>query len=186
MWQNVMMSHRTQKPLTQSSMVLECFAQLEVESVGRCELEAIRSALTATFGDAAPSPATIARILADQGVRLRHPEILDNDSDWREGHLSALTRPDFATIDDAFATIDEIQTLARTVDPHGLTRLRQLVTKIQQEMELVADSPVCAREMKEIASEVALWLRIWLQNPTIFDDWISLRRNTPEFLSKFA
>ena len=33
--------------------------------------------------------------------------------------------------------------------------------------------------------EIANWFRIWLENPDAFFDWLDLRKQSPEFQSKF-
>ena len=53
------------------------------EVVGASELERIENAFLEHFGSTI-SPASIARVLADHGARLGHPEILQADARWRE------------------------------------------------------------------------------------------------------
>jgi len=36
-----------------------------------------------------------------------------------------------------------------------------------------------------VAAEVAQWLSVWLQNPPLFPAWLSLRRESSEFLDRF-
>ncbi len=31
--------------------------------------------------------------------------------------------------------------------------------------------------------EIATWFKIWLETPTIFDDWLAMRKNTEEFIA---
>src|SRR5260370_5015132 len=35
-------------------------------------------------------------------------------------------------------------------------------------------------------AEVAQWLAVWLQSPSLFDDWLDLRRRSPDFRKKFS
>ena len=55
------------------------------ESAGAAEFEQLQQALVERFGaQGRVGPASIARTLADNGVRLKHPEVLDADVRWRE------------------------------------------------------------------------------------------------------
>ena len=59
-----------------------------------------------------------------------------------------------------------------------LERLRQAVRSLKTELESLAKS-------KPLAAEVAQWLTVWLQNPQIFTEWLTLRQNTAEFRERF-
>ena len=72
--------------LTKNDFVVSVWEALDCESVGSRELEQIQREVAGRFGDApTDSPAAIARMLADEGACLRHPEVLECDSQWREG-----------------------------------------------------------------------------------------------------
>ena len=174
------------KGLTESESILQYWEALDAKSVGARELKTISAKFSEEFGGRAMSPAAIARTLADKGVPLCHWEVLEFDTGWRERQLLGITPRQLETIDDAIAMVDDIKTLARTLEGVGLRRLREQVLKIQQELELLARSPMVGEKIREIAPEVARWLTIWLQTPAVFDEWLSLRRNTPEFLNKFG
>jgi hypothetical protein len=178
------MAVNQQKPLTQSELIVQCWTQLVAESAGAEELRIISDALQERFGTGAVGPAAIARVLADEGVPLRHPEILDFDARWREERLVPPFPRTFETIDDALVVIGKIKVLS--VLPEHSKRLSTDISALREEMELIAKSSVASNQTRAIASEVANWLRIWLQNPAIFEDWLRLRRDSPEFLQKFS
>jgi hypothetical protein len=141
--------------------------------VGAAELRLIQDELVRRFGSDS-SPASIARVLADHGARLGHPEILQADSRWREQqHLFTPDDLAFDTIDAANAFVEKLQQLPQT------QTLRQSVQQIKQELELLAED-------RAVAREVAQWLTVWLQNPTIFAGWLDLRRSTAEFQELFG
>src|SRR6266446_7946862 len=69
---------------TKEDLIVEVWEQLDCDSVGAAELEQIQKAIRERFGEGAvDSPASIARLLADEGAILRHPEVLECDADWR-------------------------------------------------------------------------------------------------------
>src|SRR5690242_20712564 len=61
-----------------TDLIIEVWEQLDCESVGRKEIEAIEIVVRDRFGRAAvDSPMILARLLADEGAELRHSEIMD-------------------------------------------------------------------------------------------------------------
>lgn len=150
------------------------------EVVGVAELGLLQEALVERFGSEA-SPASIARVLADHGARLGHPEILEADTRWRE-------RQRFFTPDDlAFDTINSalafIEKLGQADDPQSL---RQSILLIKSELDVLATLPNVPANRRAVAREAAQWLTVWLQNPQIFSEWLALRRSTTEFQELFG
>ena len=124
------------------------------------------------------SPASKARTLADQGVQLTHPDVLDEDVRWRSARLFTAEELNFDTPAAAVAWMEK---LAGEND-----RPREAVLSLKRELELVAGSSRASEKDRQLAQEIAQWLTIWLQNPRIFGDWFALRRNTAEFVRIFG
>lgn len=152
-----------------------------MECAGAAEIDRIRQALVDRFGSQGrESPAAIARTLADNGVRLKHPEILETDVRWREAFaLFTAEELNFASIDAALAWIEKLAALPQS------TECRGFVLQLKPELELVATSRQIPLPERLIAAEVAQWLTVWLQNPQIFTDWLALRRESAEFRERF-
>jgi len=154
-------------------LIVQVWEQTGREVVGAGELSLINDALVQRFGSGS-SPASIARVLADHGARLGHPEILQADSRWRERqHLFTPDDLAFDTIEAANAFIEKLQQLEQTQS------LRQSVQQIKQELDFLATK-------RAVAREAAQWLTVWLQNPQIFTEWLDLRRSTVEFQELFG
>lgn len=165
-------------------LILDIWAGVGDESAGAAELELIQERLLEQSStQVRESPASIARTLADHGVRLRHPEILEADLRWRESQEIALFAPEelnFTTIESAAAWVEKLSAL----EPRP--ELRSLVMQVKTELGLVATSKQVSVREKQIATEIVEWLTIWLQNPPIFADWLALRRESPEFRERFG
>ncbi|HEX7774333.1 MAG TPA: hypothetical protein VF435_18050, partial [Pyrinomonadaceae bacterium] len=163
---------------TQELLIIDVWKPMDKEVVGAPELESIQETIAERFGTSV-SPASIARALADHGVRLAHPEILQADLHWRE--RNQLFTPEdltFGTIDAANALVQKIESLAEN------ERLRHEVRQFKTELDLLAANDKAPN--RELAQEVAQWLTIWLQTPRIFSEWLSLRRSTADFQSRFS
>ena len=163
--------------------IIDWWAENGNESVGAAELEQLQHALVERFGaQGRQSPATIARTLADNGVRLKHPEVLDADVRWREREQVSLFTSEelnFTSIDAAVTWIEKLAGL-----PQG-PEVRTFVLQLKGELELVAKSMLVPLPDRLMAMEVAHWLTVWLQNPAIFGDWLALRRESAEFRERF-
>ncbi len=165
-------------------LILDIWAGVGDESAGAAELELIQEKLLEQSNtQVRESPASIARTLADHGVRLRHPEILEADLRWRESREIALFAPEelnFTTIESAAAWVEKLSAL----EPRP--ELRSLVLQVKTELGLVATSKQISVREKQMATEIAEWLTVWLLNPPIFSDWLALRRQSPDFLQRFG
>lgn len=163
--------------------ILDWWAENGNESAGAPELDQIQQALVERFGaQGRESPAAIARTLADDGVRLKHPEILEADVRWREREqVSLFTAEDlnFTSIDAAIAFVEKLAGL-----PQG-PEFRSFVMQLKVELEAAAKSMRLPLPDRLVAVEVAHWLAVWLQNPAIFPDWLALRRESAEFRERF-
>ena len=160
--------------------MVEVWARTGKDVVSASDLTLIQNALIERFGSDA-SPASIARVLADYGARLAHPEVLQSDTRWRERqHLFTPDDLAFDSIDAAFAFIEKLE------QAHDKPSLRQSVQQIKHELDYLAGSSKVPANRRAVAREAAQWLTVWLQNPQIFPEWLELRRSTDEFRELFG
>ena len=171
--------------------MIEVWEALDCESLGARELEEIQSTIRERFGEGAvDSPASIARTLAEEGAVLRHPEVLEFDTNWRERFLSDLIAADdlnFSGLEEAAESIKRLEAVRTKLegDQGRLSRLRDLVLRIKEEIELVAGSRIVDEKERLLASEIVEWLTVWLKQPDLFDDWLSLRQRSAEYTTTF-
>jgi hypothetical protein len=161
---------------TKEQFIVEVWEGLGKEVVGATELNLIGNVVVARFGSAS-SPASIARVLAEHGARLGHPEVLQADASWRQRQL-LFTEEDLAltSIEAAFGLIKRVQQFES--DPPMREHLRNAVRSLKSELDSLSSR-------SQLAAEVAEWLTVWLQNPPIFAEWLDLRQNTAEFRGRF-
>jgi hypothetical protein len=173
--------------------IIEAWRQLEADSLGSLELESIRFALAREFGEGAtPSPAVIARTLAEYGVRLRHAEVLSVDTRWRTRRFNELFGPDELNFESIKSALDSMEKLDELLihfnsegDLGGQASLRQFAVDLKSELQSVAQARIKLGMEQEVAAEVGEWLTIWLQTPHIFTDWLEIRRRSESFRQKF-
>jgi hypothetical protein len=164
-------------PTTKDQVILELWEQTGSDIVNASALTLIQDALAQRFGSES-SPASIARVLADHGASLGHPEILQADVRWRERqHTFTPDDLTFNTIQSAFAFIEKLG---------QSDNQRQSILQIKSELEWLSTSSTAPPNRRAVAREVAQWLAVWLQNSQIFPDWLALRRSTTEFQELFG
>jgi len=166
--------------MTKGQFIVEAWEGLEKEVVGASELDLIADAVIERFGSAS-SPASIARVLADSGARLGHPEILQADARWRERQLLFTAEDlELTNLEAATRLVNKIEHLRNQFenDPARHENLKQAVRALKTELDPFSSN-------KPLAAEVAQWLAVWLQTPHLFAEWLSLRQNTAEFRDRF-
>ena len=162
--------------MTKEQFIVEVWEGLGAEVVSASELELIGIAFEERFG-ASIGPASIARVLADHGAPLRHPEILQADARWREKQLLFTAEDlELTSIEAALGLIKKVQQFEG--DPTKREHLRRAVRSLKSELDSLSSHT-------QLAAEVAEWLTVWLQNPQIFAEWLDLRQNTVEFRERF-
>jgi hypothetical protein len=179
---------------TKTDLIIEVWEKLDCENVGAVEIEAIEIAVGERFGrGAVDSPMVIARLLADEGAELRHSEIMEL---YVKRHARSPYDAMFfnimklADLGQAHGTIRNLENLRKKLagenDKEGLRRLREKALKGKSNALEMAADPRLANTARLENAEIAEWLTIWLQSPEIFDNWVTLRQNSNDFIEKFG
>jgi hypothetical protein len=181
------------KSRTKRDLMIEVWEELDCESVGARELEAVLEAVRERFGDGAlESPAATARLLADEGAELRHAEVLDMDARWRtqdayEPMFRNIVK--FSNFDEAAATIRRLENLrkqfARNGDREGMRRVLAAALKGKRRALMISRNAKVIERKREEKAEMAEWFTVWLNQPEIFEDWLALRHRSKEFRERF-
>ncbi len=174
--------------------MIEVWERLDCESVGARELEAVVEVVRERFGEGAvESPASLARLLADEGAELRHAEVLEMDARWRTADpYEAMFRNvlKFSTFDEAAASLKRLDNLRREFkrrnDKDGLRRVTETVLKGRQRAQMIARNQAVNERKRAEKTEIAEWFAVWLRQPEIFEDWLVLRRRAPDFRERFG
>ncbi|MCO6510729.1 MAG: hypothetical protein J5I65_08040 [Aridibacter famidurans] len=176
-----------------TDLIIEVWEKLDCESVGASEIEAIETVVREVYGEnAADPPVVVARLLADEGAVLRHPEILELDVRRRlDSPYDAMFRNilRYSTFAEAERSLRDLENLRKKLagneDKHGLGLLRNLVSAARDETKAAAGDNRYSQRERRYYSEVADWFSIWLQSSEIFDSWVKVRKATPAFKDEF-
>lgn len=185
---------------TKRHLIVATWQSLGRPSVGSRELSSIQKAIADRFGaGAVDSPASIARLLADEGAELRHPEIIEFDARWRQAQIEK-GAADFTVFDrfdapkplrlkQAEALIRKLEKLRkkfeRAGDAKALRSLKDEAVYARQTVESLAKSEKINERVRGEQVEIVEWLAVWLRTPTLFAEWLELRRRSPDFRQRF-
>jgi hypothetical protein len=181
------------------AVIVELWRELSEAPVDAWLLEAIRARLNAAFGDhVIEGPAAIARILADEGAELKHPEVIEADVEWRQAriearandsgfdHFSSLQTLTLATAEKMITELEEARKQhERTQNPEGVSQVRAIASESRRLAESIARNRSAAQNIRAAQSEIAEWLKVWLQTPSLFKEWLELRKRSDEFRARF-
>lgn len=179
---------------TKDELIIEVWEKLDCESVGSAEIEAIETAVAAEYGPAAvDSPMIIARLLADEGAELRHPEIMrlyvERASD-RPYDAAFRNLMDTESLRGALRSIRELNNLrqkyAAENDREGIRLARQTALDAKRKLKAAIDDARTEGLKRSVSIEIAEWLSVWLQTPDLFNDWVELRQRSAGFRETFG
>jgi hypothetical protein len=180
---------------TKRELIVKAWESLGRAAIGEKELGEIQRAVRDHSGEDGESPAAIARVLADEGAELRHPEVIEFDARWREAKmesesrrfkgLEALLTGKPLRLNRAEALIAKLEQLRRSGDKQAEKEARRLAVSGRQLAELRVKDRKLDRLQRAEQAEISEWLKVWIQTPSLFGDWLELRRRSPEFQKKF-
>jgi hypothetical protein len=180
------------KSKTKDDLIIEVWEALDCESVGASEILAIEKEVREMFGETAVElPMRVARKLADEGAVLRHSEILEIDARKRaetpvEVFLDSLFGNPF--LGDTLTSLRQLEA-ARTgigvEDKSVLKKLRDCAIRAKDHLQRISFDEKRGDHERREACESAEWIKIWLDSPAIFENWISLRLGSEEFQRVF-
>ena len=187
--------------VTKRGLIIEVWGRLGGPAIGEAELREIQKSVRGQFGEGAEaSPAAIARMLADEGAELRHPEVLEFDARWREAKIENDKRrfkgmADFLAgkplrLKKAERLIKKLEKLRKRAESSGdriaAKEARNIAISGRQIAELLAKDRKLNPSQRAEQAEIAEWLKVWIQTPSLFADWLDLRSRSAEFQKKFG
>ncbi|HKP38715.1 MAG TPA: hypothetical protein VJT71_17800 [Pyrinomonadaceae bacterium] len=180
------------EPQTRSEFIVTRWRRLGRPAVGARELSAIQAALQKQPGNGfVESPAAIARVLADEGAELRHPEVIECDAAWRAAHIDQLAKreptdpAEALTLAQSKELIEKLERLRSESAAGEIQRIRSIAIKARETAQRHARRKALSQTQRAEQIEIAEWLGVWIKTPNLFKDWLELRLRSVEFRSRF-
>lgn len=109
------------------------------------------------------------------------------DPPYREALAGILS---FSSFGEAEQTIMRLENLCRKYrlasDKKGVEACRRVASLGRQRAALISRNKRVNIRKRLQKQEIAVWFKIWLETPAIFDDWLAMRKNTEEFRKLLA
>ncbi len=172
-------------------LIFEVWEKLDCESIGRTEIEAIEMVVGEQYGaSAVDSPMVIARLLADEGAQLRHSEIMALFVERASDQPYAAVLRNLIRIDDLASTrtsLVEMTNLWRKYKSEGDRQgLEHVANAARNARKRALELSASRATKRDLNTEIAEWLRVWLETPEIFSSWVDIRMQTDDFKERLG
>jgi hypothetical protein len=91
----------------------------------------------------------------------------------------------FSTFAETEDTINRLDYLCRNYrlvsDKKGVEYCREVAALGRRRAELISRNRRVNNPKRLQKREIAQWFAVWLETPSLFKDWLSMRKNTEEF-----
>ncbi len=179
---------------TKNDLIIEVWEKLDCETVGASEIEAIETVVADQYGKSAvDSPMIVARLLADEGAELRHSEIMElyvdraSDRPYDAAMRHVLQMVDLRSTAKSIRKLENLRRKYKNDnDREGIRLVRETALRGKRIATEISERINIDAVTRQRNTEIAEWFTIWLQSPEIFDNWIALRQQSPEFIDKFG
>lgn len=96
----------------------------------------------------------------------------------------------FRDFDVAFHSLERLDAIYREYrevsDRIGTCAVRDFVAAARRRVESLSQSSRLGSHKRREKREIVAWLRVWLEVPDLFFDWLEMRKQSPEFQKLFA
>ena len=177
----------TAAPKPKKDMILESAREIGASKWTLAEIDQLRRKLIADHGeDARTNSDYIAEVLKDAGWRVLLSLQEEAEEQYEEEFEDLLH---FKTLEDAEVSIMRLDELMRKFRAHGETAAVERVLDIarlgKRRAEMISRNHKVEPHKRDEKVEIANWFRVWLETPDAFFDWLDVRKQSPEFRSRF-
>jgi hypothetical protein len=172
---------------TKKAMILRAAAAIGAEKWTPAEIEQLRRRLLAEHGSEGKTGNDyIAEVLQSAGWKVVLTQQEEAEEHFEEEFEDLLH---FKTMGDAEVSLMRLDELVRRFRAHDERAAAERVLEIarlgKRRAEMIARNHKVEQHKREEKEEIASWFRIWLENPDAFFDWLDVRKQSPEFRTKF-
>ena len=67
-----------------------------------------------------------------------------------------------------------------------MDRCREIARRGRLRARLIAGNELVGPEKRAEKEEISFWFDLWLRTPDLFEDWIELRKISPDYKRRFS
>jgi hypothetical protein len=172
---------------TKKAMILEAAGEIRAAKWTPAEIDQLRRKLLAEHHEAGKVTSDyIADTLKHAGLKVAL-SLQEEAEDQFEEEFEDLLH--FKTLEDAEVSLMRLDELMRRFKAHGepaaVERVLDVARLGKRRAEMIARNHKVEPHKRAEKEEIANWFRIWLETPDAFFNWLELRKQSPEFRSRF-
>jgi len=172
---------------TKKEMILETAREIGAEKWTPAEIDQLRRKLIAEHGEEGKTGSDyVADVLKSAGLKVNLSQ-LEEVEDLFEEEFEDLLH--FKTLGDAEVSLMRLDELWRRFQAHGekaaAGRVLDVARLGKRRAEMIARNHKVEAHKRQEKEEIANWFRIWLETPDAFFDWLDVRKQSPEFRTRF-
>jgi len=172
---------------TKKAMILETAREIGAEKWTPAEIDQLRRKLIAEHGEEGKTGADyVVDVLKGAGLKVNLSQLEEVEDQFEEEFEDLLH---FKTLSDAEVSLMRLDELWRRFHAHGEKAAAERVLDVarlgKRRAEMIARNHKVEPHKRQEKEEISNWFRIWLETPDAFFDWLDVRKQSPEFQSKF-
>jgi len=172
---------------TKKDLILETAREIGASRWTLAEIDQLRRRLQAEHGEPGKTSSDyIAEVLKSAGWKVLLTLQEEAEEQYEEEFEDLLH---FKTLEDAEVSIMRLDELMRKFRAHGehaaVERVLGVARLGKRRAEMISHNHKVEPHKREEKEEIASWFRIWLETPDAFFDWLDVRKQSPDFKSKF-
>ena len=180
--------HASAGTSTKKALILTVARELAKPRFTPAEIEQIRRRLIAQLGERGKTSADyIVTVLEEAGMRVATSTHSDTQGKYEEEFSDLLH---FSTLEEAemcLVRLDELLRKFRAEEEHAaIERVWETARLGRRRADMIARNPKVEARKRAEKMEISRWFAVWLETPDAFFDWLEVRKQSPEFLSKLA
>jgi hypothetical protein len=172
---------------SKKDLILETAREIGASKWTLAEIDQLRRRLQAEHGDAGKTSSEyIGDVLKTAGWKVLLTLQEEAEEQYEEEFEDLLH---FKTLEDAEVSIMRLDELMRKFQAHGEHAAVEGVLGIarlgKRRAEMISRNHKVEPHKREEKVEIANWFRIWLETPDAFFDWLDVRKQSPDFRTRF-
>ncbi|HKN73947.1 MAG TPA: hypothetical protein VJW94_02120 [Candidatus Acidoferrum sp.] len=172
---------------SKKDLILETAREIGASKWTLAEIDQLRRRLHAEHGEAGKTSSEyIGDVLKSAGWKVLLTLQEEAEEQYEEEFEDLLH---FKTLEDAEVSIMRLDELMRKFHSHGehaaVERVLGIARLGKRRAEMIARNQKVEAGKRAEKEEIANWFRIWLETPDAFFDWLDVRKQTPDFRTRF-
>jgi hypothetical protein len=172
---------------SKKDLILDTAREIGASKWTLAEIDQLRRRLHAEHGEAGKTSSEyIGDVLKSAGWKVLLTLQEEAEEQYEEEFEDLLH---FKTLEDAEVSIMRLDELMRKFQAHGehaaVERVLGIARLGKRRAEMISRNHKVEPHKREEKVEIANWFRIWLETPDAFFDWLDVRKQSPDFRTRF-